>query len=687
MADEKKDDITAFAKARLQDPSPRKARRQGRHRNSHSTTAVPELWLRVSERRADHFEEDCEVEGDDWYFSGPYSAESSSLRAEAERSPRLDFGGRPSPGYHALLYGALRDGSASPMTPHTIVRVSRRRWLMLAYLSLLALLSDWICFSAAPIAPLVRRNFRVHDAHLVTCFLATNVIFCLLEPSVVKVCGLRVAVVGGALAMALGCLLRSAAAEVAVYEQAYLSDDDDSLSLDMAPGYLVVAGTMLVGAAQPFFQCTPSLLAANWFGESETTLAATLALNSNQLGIALAYAVGAGLVRTDADLALYFRGLALFGCLLFIGCAAHFRSLPKKAPSLAQMAALKRAKDLEERRRCFDALRRAELGGTPKIVPEKTSSSNLSLLERRVYGKPITHWLVHGRQLGHGALDLGTDLLRSSLRLWSSSGFRGCLIAFVSSIASTNLFSAFLPHLVYEGEGSAVDLGLVAPQKSRHQATRVAALGSAFQVAILLGSLTFGGYVDWSKRYKTATGLAMVGTVIALLFIGDGAVVRQRLDCAVLLLGCLAGPVQPLAAELAVEVTYPDGDENTIVALMQTAGNGISALAVPAFLALQRFYRARTTDYQLRVEYLVLALLNALATGYFLCRVYGEPLKRCAANQSRPTSRATTPVENGVGDTPTADLRGRRPSVDFLPIASNQRGVSDGYGSTQKMSL
>ena len=41
---------------------------------------------------------------------------------------------------------------------------------MLAYLSLLALFSDWICFSAAPIAPLVRRNFRVHDAHLVTCF-------------------------------------------------------------------------------------------------------------------------------------------------------------------------------------------------------------------------------------------------------------------------------------------------------------------------------------------------------------------------------------------------------------------------------------------------------------------------------------------------------------------------------------
>ena len=76
--------------------------------------------------------------------------------------------------------------------------------------------------------------------------------------------------VGGALAMALGCILRSAAAEVAVYEQAYpVGRRRLIFSLDMAPGYLVVAGTMLVGAAQPFFQCTPSLLAANWFGNQK----------------------------------------------------------------------------------------------------------------------------------------------------------------------------------------------------------------------------------------------------------------------------------------------------------------------------------------------------------------------------------------------------------------------------------
>lgn len=675
-SDEEQAELTAFARARMHDPSPRKAKRQGRHRNSHSTSHVPELWLRVHEREQDVFEDPGSIHGDAWYFAGPYADASSSLRAEAERNPRLDFGGRPSPRYHALLYGALRDGSASP-SALPVHGVSRRRWLMLAYLSLLALLSDWICFSAAPIAPLVRRNFRVHDAHLVTCFLATNVIFCLLEPSVVKVCGLRVAVVGGSFVMALGCLLRCAAAEVAVYEQAYLSDDGDdalydALSLDMAPGYLMVAGTMLVGAAQPFFQCTPSLLAANWFGASETTLAATLALNSNQLGIALAYAVGAGCVRTDADLALYFRGLAACGVVLAVGCAAHFRSLPKQVPSLAQMAALKRTRDADERRRCFDALRRAETG------------PSLSVMERKVYGQPVTHWLVHGRQMGHGALDLGTDLWRSTVQLGSSSGFRGCLLAFVASIMTSNLFSAFLPHLVYEGEGSAVDLGLVAAQKTKQQATRVAVLGSAFQVAILLGSLTFGGCVDWSKRYKTATGVAMLGTVLALFTIGDGAIVRSRLDCAILALGFLTGPVQPLAAELAVEVTYPHGDENTIVALMQTAGNGASALAVPAFLALQRFYRSRTTDSRFRVEYLALALLNCAATLVFLRHVYGESLKRCEANRS---VRAPTAAE--LSASPNAEMRRRGGSTDCLPIAPPrvQRGASDGHGATEKISL
>ena len=44
-----------------------------------------------------------------------------------------------------------------------------------------------------------------------------------------------------------------------------------------------VIGTILVGAAQPFFQCSPPLLSATWFASSERALATATALNFNQV--------------------------------------------------------------------------------------------------------------------------------------------------------------------------------------------------------------------------------------------------------------------------------------------------------------------------------------------------------------------------------------------------------------------
>lgn len=43
------------------------------------------------------------------------------------------------------------------------------------------------------------------------------------------------------------------------------------------------AGTLLVGAAQPFFRCSPALLSATWFGAQERTTATSTALNFNQV--------------------------------------------------------------------------------------------------------------------------------------------------------------------------------------------------------------------------------------------------------------------------------------------------------------------------------------------------------------------------------------------------------------------
>ena len=115
---------------------------------------------------------------------------------------------------------------------------------MLAILSLLAMLSDWICFSVAPIPQTMVRHTSprfpggpthtrtlacarppltlaprpqekayegLDAAFLVTIFLSTNVLFCFVEPYLVVRRGLRRVVVDGSWLMLLGkgCLGRA----------------------------------------------------------------------------------------------------------------------------------------------------------------------------------------------------------------------------------------------------------------------------------------------------------------------------------------------------------------------------------------------------------------------------------------------------------------------------------------------
>ena len=98
-------------------------------------------------------------------------------------------------------------------------------------------------------------------------------------------------------------------------------------------------------------------------------------------------------------------------------------------------------------------------------------------------------------------------------------------------------------------------------------------------------------------------------------------------------LGFVAGPIQPVNAELAVEVTYPS-DETAVESTQQIFGNLISALMVP--LAA----KAAAVDYQLfpdfpdggyfasdvRGDVVLLSLVSALT--YALYTKFDAPLKR-----------------------------------------------------------
>ncbi|KAJ8600698.1 hypothetical protein CTAYLR_008321 [Chrysophaeum taylorii] len=388
---------------------------------------------------------------------------------------------------------AVRSSSVSSSSSESY-RLYASRWGQLGMLSLLALISDWVCFATAAVPSEFKAATGMSSASLIDLFLASNVVSCFLYTDVSRVLGLRKSTVLAAGLMAAGCALRA------------------GLFADRGA---TILGTALVGVAQPFFQCAPPLLSAVWFSSTERSLATATALNANQLGIAAAFVVG-GLMRSDLE--LYF-GTICVASVLALGLAAAFCRDKPPTPPTASAA----AKTLANRR------------------PELTFHKSLSTL-----------------------LD--------------SDNFLAALAAFVASIGVTNVVSAFA--------GDALD-------RAGCGSAHVASIGAAFQVAIVLGGVGLGAYVDKTKSYKDTT-LACLGTALGLVaLLGVACGYDRQLPAtlvvtAILALGAVVGPVQPINAELAVEVSHPF-DENAVEAAQQLAGNLASALLVPAYQAARLF--------------------------------------------------------------------------------------------------
>lgn len=169
--------------------------------------------------------------------------------------------------------------------------------------------------------------------------------------------------------------------------------------------------------------------------------------------------------------------------------------------------------------------------------------------------------------------------------------------------------------------------------------------GAGFEIAILLGGIVIGGYVDRTKKYKLVT-MACIASTAALLIplgltehrIGNEPVL---LILALLGLGMAAGPVQPINAELAVDVTYP-GDETAVESVQQIGGNLISALLVPIA------ERASKVDYQIfpknpdlasdiRGDVVLLTIIAGLTLAYFAS--FDAPLRRSMADDGDDGTR------------------------------------------------
>ena len=480
-------------------------------------------------------------------------------------------------------------------------QVYPQRWTQLAYLSLLALLSDWICFSVAASPDSFEHAYPgASAANLIDIFLFTNVASCFLVTDVVSKFGLEKAIKGAAGIMTLGCLFRSgipdlswlgnyfgggianAASDIEQIVQTIEQEVIDVLpdavtdfvdpstlteasrTAGLEPYSLLVIGTVMVGFAQPYFQCTPPMLSATWFGANERATSTATALNFNQIGIAVAFLVGGHMAKNEVGIHDYFGLITLLCTLVTVGTFLQFQNKPPTPPSYSEIE---------------------------KMMRGETEPS----------------------------------FLESVKKLFGTPGFSLPLAAFICSISITNIVGTFIDEVMERG-GITDQLG-------------VDLAGAAFELAILVGGIVIGGYVDKTKQYKSVTLACLLATMFFVIPLGltDHMLGNEPvlLVAALLGLGLAAGPIQPINAELAVDVTYPS-DETAVESVQQVGGNLVSALMVPvAEWALNQDYeffkQIKVLDSDIRGDVLLLFAVAAVTIVYF--STFDAPLRRTMADE------------------------------------------------------
>jgi FLVCR family feline leukemia virus subgroup C receptor-related protein len=195
---------------------------------------------------------------------------------------------------------------------------------------MLALLSDWICFSLAAAPEAFEGHYKGHSsADLIDIFLFTNVASSFLVTDVVARFGMQRTIRFASALMTCGCWFRSG---FGIFV--------NPSSVELVSFSSVVIGTILVGAAQPFFQCTPPLLSAQWFASGERATSTAVALNFNQIGIATGFLLGGAMAKTEVGLRNYNALIAVTCTILAVGTWLQFQNLPPVPPSTSEIEKL-----------------------------------------------------------------------------------------------------------------------------------------------------------------------------------------------------------------------------------------------------------------------------------------------------------------------------------------------------------
>mmetsp|Transcript_14955 Transcript_14955/g.20958 ORF Transcript_14955/g.20958 Transcript_14955/m.20958 type:complete len:462 (-) Transcript_14955:39-1424(-) len=305
-------------------------------------------------------------------------------------------------------------------------KVYCQRWWILTIFSLLSLFNNVVCFTFAPISSASKEYYGtdVNLGHLVAFFFLAYIIFSFPSSRFIDKYGLRAGILVGAWLQVVGNSIRCLGHRV-------ISD---------AEFPCVLAGQLVASLAQPFFVNPPSLIAATWFGKKERTLATTVAVNSNQFGIAVAYFLAPTMVHSPMDIPDYLDVLTITSLVLALAATAYFPSSPPTPPS--------RAKELTENHR----------DGENDGSEEEDEDAN---------------W--------------GLKMWEQCIGLFLAKGFARTVLVFGTAEATINSYSTFLN-------------SLLVPKGFTKQF--VSYTGILFITTCMIASGPLGYLVDMTRRYK-----------------------------------------------------------------------------------------------------------------------------------------------------------------------------------------
>ncbi|RMZ96772.1 major facilitator superfamily domain-containing 7, partial [Brachionus plicatilis] len=288
--------------------------------------------------------------------------------------------------------------------------------------------------------------------------------------------------------------------------------DAQPLVSDSAKYSVLLVGQSMCALAQPFVLFVSTKFANTWFSEDQRSLANTIALASNTLGVLVGALVSPQIVYSSQEFISEISLLNIVSCLISLVPAimAGFinRSTPKFPPSFS---AIMNSTNAQSERREYVL-----------NEPEEDEESFFSNFK---------HYLSQ------------------IVKLMSSKDFLILFISFGLSLGLFNTLTTLLEQILCTRGYSDTDVGY---------------FGGAMIISGMVGSLIAGVILDKTKRFEEMSkicfcisALANLLFVILQLYNNDNSFIYYLLLISFCLTGFFGLPLLPICMDMAIECVYP----------------------------------------------------------------------------------------------------------------------------------